>query len=375
MSDTPMLVLSEELVSKTRHIVERRRQIEALLKKAEDSRSEVKPDIYQRVTADYNSRLADLAAEYHPLRDEMVSNLERIRSEESRLRNILEGINDLLEELRFRARLGEFSDDELQLKEKESKGEASEIESLIATIEDSFATAGDLLGPDIDKIAATTEAEQQFKPNHEPEAEPMPDVVESGPEQEPVSMSPAGGQLDESGSDSQEATPDEPVAPATPEPANAEQSDPPLLEELASQADLAKTQSIAEDPILPDAKLGSDTVFLGKPFAVQPPAADQGNAELRAAVLKSSKADGKEWQVQPQGLVLGRSDSCDVKIEGKTVSRHHAIIHVADGNFLIEDVSSGGGVEVNRKRVDKKQSLSSGDRIQVALAVFTFVIS
>ena len=174
-----------------------------------------------------------------------------------------------------------------------------------------------------------------MKPNHEPEAEPMPDVAESGPEQEPVSMSPAGGQLDESGSDSQESTPDEPVAPATPEPANAEQSDPPLLEEVASQADSAKSQSIAEDPILPDTRLGSDTVFLDKPFAVQPPTADKGNAELRAAVLKSSKADGKEWQVQPQGLVLGRSDSCDVKIEGKTVSRHHAIIHVADGNFLI----------------------------------------
>ncbi len=375
MSDTPILVLSEELVSKTRAVVERRRQIEALLANAEDSRSEVKPDIYQRVTADYNNRLVDVTAEYQPLRDEMVSNLERIRNEESRLRNTLEAINDLLEELRFRARLGEFSEEELQLKEKESKGAASEIDGLIATIESTFATAGDLLGPDIDKIAASAEAEQQSKPNHEQEAEPIPDVAESAPEQEPVSMSPAGDQLDESGSDSQELTPDESAAPATLEPADIEKSDPPLLEEVASLADSAQAQSMAEDPDLPDAKLGSDTVFLSKPLAAQPTVADQSNAELRAAVLKSSSAGGEEWQVHPQGLVLGRSDSCDVKIEGKTVSRHHAIIRVADGNFFIEDVSSGGGVEVNRKRVDKQQPLSSGDRIQVALAVFTFVIS
>lgn len=374
MSDTPILVLSEELVSKTRDVVERRHQIEALLANAEDSRSEVKPDIYQRVTADYNSRLADVTAEYQPLRDEMVSNLERIRNEESRLRNTLEGINDLLEELRFRARLGEFSEEELQLKEKESKGAASKINGLIATIENTFATAGDLLGPDFDKIAVSTEAEQESKPNHEQEAEPIPDVAESAPEQEPVSMSPAGGQLDESGSDSQELTPDESAAPATLEPADAEK-DPPLLEEVASLADSAQAQPMAEDPDLPNAELGSDTVFLSKPLAVQPAAADQSNAELRAAVLKSSRAGGEEWQVHPQGLVLGRSDSCDVKIEGKTVSRQHAIIRVADGNFFIEDVSSGGGVEVNRKRVDKQQPLSSGDRVQVALAVFTFVIS
>ena len=57
------------------------------------------------------------------------------------------------------------------------------------------------------------------------------------------------------------------------------------------------------------------------------------------------------------------------------MSRRHAIIRMVDGNFFREDASNGGGVEVNRKRVDKKQPISSGDRIQVALAVFTFVIS
>lgn len=372
MSEAAILVLSEELVSKTRDVVERRKKIEELLEKAEVSKSEVSADIYERVAGDYNTRLADMAAEYYPLRDEMISALQCIRNEEHRLRHELGEINDRLEEVRFRAKVGEFSNEELQQKEKDSKGDASEFERQIATVEKTFETASELLGPDIDKIAVDVEAEQQSKPDHEAESQPVSDAADDGSEPEPPSSTPpVENKLEDSESDNQNFMLDEPAAQAIPEPVEEEQAEPPLLEEVAGEADLSMPQSMVVNQIPPNAKLGDDTVFLS-PAALSS-INNQNDDQLQTAVLICSKPTaGKRWQIQAQGLVLGRSDSCDVMIEGRRVSRRHAIIQAEDSNFFVEDVSSGGGVEVNSKRVEKKQQLNSGDKIEVGADVFVF---
>ncbi|MGI9285572.1 MAG: FHA domain-containing protein [Pseudomonadales bacterium] len=367
MSDTPILVLSEQLVSKTSDIVERRKQIEELLEKAEDLKTEVNADIYERVADDYKTRLADIAVEYHPLRDEMISDLQCIRNEESRLRNELGEINDMLEEIRFRAKVGEFSEEELRQKEEESKGDAGQLERQIATIEKTFETASELLGSDIDKIAAAAEVEQQSKPADESESQPVSDAVDDG-------SGSVENKLQDSAGGSQNSMSDEAAVQVIHELAEEEQAEPPLLKEVAREAVSSLPEPVVEDQMFPNAGLGGDTVFLNAPAAAMSPVNDRNDDQLQTAVLICSKPAGNQWHIHAQGLVLGRSDSCDVMIAGRSVSRRHAIIQASDGNFFVEDVSSGGGVEVNSKRVEKKQQLNSGDKIEVGADVFVFEV-
>ncbi len=69
----------------------------------------------------------------------------------------------------------------------------------------------------------------------------------------------------------------------------------------------------------------------------------------------AGSGSGSQWQ-------LRRDDRGNQRFKTR-----HAVIHVAKGNsFFVEDVSSGGGVEVNSKCVEKRQQLYPGDKIGLA---------
>ncbi len=64
--------------------------------------------------------------------------------------------------------------------------------------------------------------------------------------------------------------------------------------------------------------------------------------------------------------LLGRSGSADLKIDGKSVSRNHAIMmRRKDGNWIIKDLGSKNGTTVNGTKLipSKKYLINTGDEI------------
>jgi pSer/pThr/pTyr-binding forkhead associated (FHA) protein len=56
------------------------------------------------------------------------------------------------------------------------------------------------------------------------------------------------------------------------------------------------------------------------------------------------------------------------------VSRHHAVIVDTGTTFVITDVRSANGVEVERRRIRRSATLSDGDHIRICDHEFTFEI-
>jgi type II secretory pathway predicted ATPase ExeA len=66
-------------------------------------------------------------------------------------------------------------------------------------------------------------------------------------------------------------------------------------------------------------------------------------------------------------FVIGRTNDCDLKLEGSFVSRKHCQILTADGQSVIEDLGSTNGIAVNGGRHQRglRHVLKSGDEIRI----------
>jgi hypothetical protein len=83
--------------------------------------------------------------------------------------------------------------------------------------------------------------------------------------------------------------------------------------------------------------------------------------------------DGKPkvFKLQLGSNVIGRSDSSQVKVDDKKVSRSHCKIEVTENAAVLLDLGSGHGTKVNRARVDK-QVIKPGDVIKVGKTKLKF---
>jgi hypothetical protein len=71
-------------------------------------------------------------------------------------------------------------------------------------------------------------------------------------------------------------------------------------------------------------------------------------------------------------LTIGRSESANIRLNGKFVSRIHARIICSDDEAIIEDAGSRNGFKINSVAV-KRHTLAHGDVIGIGKLHFTFV--
>ena len=83
--------------------------------------------------------------------------------------------------------------------------------------------------------------------------------------------------------------------------------------------------------------------------------------------LDITSPDSKTRTVQfsQRRLSFGRSESADVRISDKTVSRMHAAITVEDGKAFLGDLHSRTGTFLNGRQILDNEALSSGDIIKM----------
>ncbi len=110
---------------------------------------------------------------------------------------------------------------------------------------------------------------------------------------------------------------------------------------------------------------------------------------LHTVMIADNKNDaeqGQRWLVQvhpldleqnrvqlgQRAVTLGRSDRCGVVLDDESVSRQHACIQCGEAGYEIEDLGSTNGVLVNDEVV-QRQTLRTGDRIQLGQRIFRFL--
>jgi hypothetical protein len=71
------------------------------------------------------------------------------------------------------------------------------------------------------------------------------------------------------------------------------------------------------------------------------------------------------------GMLIGRSSACTLRLDDPTVSRKHAQLRYAGGRWYIQDLKSRTGIHVNGVRMNAG-ALHNGDRVQVGPAEFEF---
>jgi DNA-binding response OmpR family regulator len=97
-----------------------------------------------------------------------------------------------------------------------------------------------------------------------------------------------------------------------------------------------------------------------------------------SAALIILRPDGaaQEVALRAERLTIGRAPECDIVIEGRLISRQHAIIRWAGPGYVLEDLQSHNGTTVNGQRIGEPWELRDGDQIELGgLGRLTFVDS
>ncbi|MDP1563720.1 MAG: diguanylate cyclase [Pirellulaceae bacterium] len=77
-------------------------------------------------------------------------------------------------------------------------------------------------------------------------------------------------------------------------------------------------------------------------------------------------------KVHGDGMVIGRSEFCDLQLDDHWISRQHAKIQRTSAGFEIRDLDSTNGVMVNDQPVSTA-ILQSGDRIRIGKRIFRYL--
>lgn len=74
-----------------------------------------------------------------------------------------------------------------------------------------------------------------------------------------------------------------------------------------------------------------------------------------------------DWSGGQTDLLVGRHDSCDVVLSDPSVSRRHARLVFRDARWIVVDLGSTNGTEVNGARVGRCE-IRPGDRLVLGCA-------
>jgi pSer/pThr/pTyr-binding forkhead associated (FHA) protein len=74
--------------------------------------------------------------------------------------------------------------------------------------------------------------------------------------------------------------------------------------------------------------------------------------------------DGEKFSLTFASLLVGRSDSCDIRVLTGQASREHARIRAQNDGALVEDLHSTNGTYVNDKKIETATLIKPGDVVR-----------
>ena len=98
---------------------------------------------------------------------------------------------------------------------------------------------------------------------------------------------------------------------------------------------------------------------------------EPARSDQRTALLL---IDGKRLVVGASGVTMGRSRQCEVTVDDPNVSRQHAEIRPRGGSWVLTDLGSTNGSQLNGRRLDQPMVLKPGDQIELGTTTLTFAL-
>ncbi len=143
-----------------------------------------------------------------------------------------------------------------------------------------------------------------------------------------------------------------------------------LAEDLG--IDPGPTVSALHERILRQERL--DTKKAAKTTAAHAMAAVHNILSRQAVIAGLRDAAGRHYPLRGAATRIGRLPDNDIVLNDEDVSRHHAVIIDTGGSFVITDLRSANGVQVQNQLVRPSATLFAGDRISICGYEFTFEI-
>jgi len=127
-----------------------------------------------------------------------------------------------------------------------------------------------------------------------------------------------------------------------------------------------------DEPVSAPAEVQSGrTMVYSNAERVSEPLEERGRARAQTPLLL---IDGKRVVISPAGATIGRSRQADVVVNDPNVSREHAEIRPRGGSWVITDLGSTNGSQLNGRRIDASEVLRSGDEIELGASLMTFTL-
>ncbi len=90
-------------------------------------------------------------------------------------------------------------------------------------------------------------------------------------------------------------------------------------------------------------------------------------AETAMLLVVEGSEPGKRIFLEKASLLIGRDEEkCDLVIDDRQVSRHHAIVSLEDNGYVLRDLGSKNGTFLNGQPLEDPCLLQDGDEIQIA---------
>lgn len=70
-------------------------------------------------------------------------------------------------------------------------------------------------------------------------------------------------------------------------------------------------------------------------------------------------------------VIVGRDETCDVRIQARAISREHCAIELEDGQFTIRDLGSAAGTIIDGQKIERAP-VKDGMEVCVGPAVLKF---
>lgn len=421
--------VNKALFEEAAAVKEKMKMVESRLEKMEEHRNEVSEAVYFKVKTDYETNLDGVRQAFGDKCKEVEKELAQLYEAQQEQETLLSGHQEVLEEAKFRHKLGEFNDKKFKDLESTQNKEIKKYSDLLEIIKASIKQYEEILGysyqqhfrveaPKPAKPAAPVSvATPAPAPAPEKKTPPAPAAKKASPPPEEDTSrthgSLAAPPLGETGKT--ELPPPDAAAEKTDQAFEDKMSDDLDLflqseggdyftsdaeEAAASQALAAKAKSVAEAkapepapaPVAKDNKGLDDSlsaILKDIPFDDEPaqqtagaaaPVGEETGAKIEAGavpeaslILLEGDLDENEY-ILGENTSLGRSPSNDVVLRETKVSRQHAAINFRDGYYVLVDLKSSNGVFVNGKRIDE-MALKDGDELEIGSFKFQFNLS
>ncbi len=358
------------------------------LAKLDERRNSVSPEVWAKVSGDYQKRISELDQAASPLKQEARSQYATLGQLYQKIQEALTNAELKKEEVELRHELGEFAKKDFQKQIEESEGvvlahrqEIEAADTLKKRFTDVFGSEENLaFSGEMDISLSDEAAEEEAAAEEKEAAEPSEEAADEATEEE-NKVEKAADPLPETQAVEESPTPSE-DSDSMEEDIEEQQGgdwdddDPTVdapLPELPSPEEIEKTSNLdtlEDEPV-------DDTVE--ESAFTPPPAPGPVDGGVDSTVILSrprlvAMENGlavEEYILSVDTTSMGRAPENSVCLNHDSISRQHAAIVPTPEGYMICDLHSENGTYVNDEKIHERH-LSEGDVVRLGATIFIY---